>query len=70
MKLQAGCGFWCTDYYPIGGDFDRADRKEGKDIEKVVRKIEPRYKGCDFEVTFTDGMKGAVNSDYCDGLPA
>jgi len=45
MKLRAGHGYWCVDYYPMGGDFRRAPK--GVDCELVdVEQLERPYKGC------------------------
>jgi hypothetical protein len=62
LRLQAGYGYWQTDYYPIGGCFRRADNV-GKEISEVIRTF-PNYKGVDTEVRFADGTLGAVASTH------
>ena len=62
LRLQAGYGYWETDYYPIGGCFRRAP-DSGKDIAEVIRTF-PNYKGVDTEVRFADGTCGAVAGDH------
>ena len=64
LKLKGGYGYWQTDYYPIGGSFQRAP-ESGKTIAKVLRTF-PRFKGVDTEVQFVDGTRGAVDSTHCD----
>ena len=59
MRLKPGYGYWETDYYPIGGCFRRAPRVEGKEIAGIIREINSH--GCDIEVLFADGTKGACN---------
>lgn len=66
MRLRAGHGYWATDHYPIGGDFKRASKTAGKDVACILRAIKPPYRGCNMEVEFTDGTRGAINSGNCD----
>ncbi len=33
-RIKPGCGYWCTDRHPIGGEFHRAG-KDGIAVESV-----------------------------------
>jgi len=64
LILKPGFGYWRTNYYPIGGDFCRASKIAGKPIDSILRTFETPYKGCNQEVLFEDGTKGALDSNH------
>ena len=59
MRIKPGHGYWATDHYPIGGAFRRAG-DSGKVIAEILRDIQPPCRGCDIEVKFADGSRGAL----------
>lgn len=59
--IRPGYGFWRTDKYPIGGDFDRAG-PEGVRIVKVLRTF-PAFHNCTEEGLTDDGRKVAYGID-------
>ena len=63
MRLKARYGYWETDNYPIGGCFRRAG-DAGKNIKEIIRKLDPKVLGCNAEVLFADGTRGALKLEY------
>ena len=66
MKIKAGCGYYKTDIYPIGGCFNRAGI-EGLEVINVM--IMPKkVHGCNAYGITLKGERVAFTTEVCEGV--
>ncbi len=66
MKIKAGCGYYKTDIYPIGGSFARAG-KEGLEVINVML-MPKKIHGCNAYGITLNGNQVAFSTEICEGV--